>query len=110
MTRYSLAGYLGAAVVCAITGAAEFYLQPLLGDRAPLAVFPVAVVIAAWFGGFGPGLLVTLVGSLAGARFQVDDPAHAASLLLFTLVGLLISVAVRHLRDQTAAERDTRAE
>ena len=64
MTRHPLAGYVGAAIVCALTGAAEYFLQPLLGDRAPLAVFPAAVVVAAWFGGFGPGLLVTLVGSL----------------------------------------------
>src|SRR5260221_8392673 len=110
MTRHSLAGYVGAAIVCAITGGAEYLLQPLLGDRAPLAVFPAGVVVAAWFGGFGPGLLVTLVGSLVGARFQLEDPAQAASLLLFTLVGLLISLAVRHLREQTDAERGTRAD
>src|ERR1051325_7925102 len=110
MTRHPLAGYVGAAFICAFSAAADYYLQPLLGDRATLAVFPVGVVIAAWHGGFGPGLLVTLVGSALGVRLHGDDPAHGASLLLFTLVGLLISVAIRQLREQTDVERDTRTE
>ena len=76
------------------------------------------VVVAAWFGGFGPGLLATLGGTLAGAyvlsrpadRLQMDDWSNAASLFLFTLVGLLISLAVRQLRQQALTERDARVE
>ena len=76
------------------------------------------VVVAAWFGGFGPGLLATMGGTLAGAyvlsrpadRLQTDNWSNAASLFLFTLVGLLICLAVRHLRQQALTERDARVE
>ena len=38
-------------------------LDPYLGDAIPYPPFFGAVVLAAWFGGFGPGLL----GAAAGA-------------------------------------------
>jgi signal transduction histidine kinase/ActR/RegA family two-component response regulator len=83
-----------------------------------LAALPAVVVVAAWFGGFGPGLLATLGGTLAGAyvlsrpahRLPMEDWANAASLFLFTLVGLLISLAVRQLRNEAHSERDARVE
>ena len=76
------------------------------------------MVVAAWLGGFGPGLLATLGGTLAGlyvfslptARLDTEDWANAASLFLFALVGLLISLAIRHLRRQALAERDARVD
>jgi signal transduction histidine kinase/ActR/RegA family two-component response regulator len=112
------ARYAIAVIACAIAGAIQYWLRPLVGERLPLAAFPVAVVVAAWFGGFGPGLLATLGGSLTGVylfpreihRLQIDDPANAASLLLFTLLGLLVSLAIRRLRRQAHAERDARTE
>ena len=112
------AGYAVAVVACLTAGAVEYFLHPLHGERFPLAALPAVVVVAAWLGGFGPGLLATLGGTLAGlyvfslpsARFEMEDWANAASLFLFTLVGLLISLAVRHLRRQALAERDARVD
>src|SRR5882762_9295504 len=96
-------GYAVAVIACVTAGAAQFFLRPIFGERFPLAALPAVVVVAAWFGGFGPGLLATVGGTLAGAyvlsrpahRLPMDDWANAASLFLFTLVGLLISLAVR---------------
>ena len=48
------AGYAVAVIACVIAAAAQYFLQPLFGERFPLAAFPAAVVVAAWFGGFGP--------------------------------------------------------
>lgn len=111
-------GYAVAVVASLIAGAVQYFLQPILGERFPLAAFPAAVVVAAWFGGYGAGLLATLTGTLTAVYFllrpaqgvQIDDPANAASLLMFVLVGLLISLAVRHLRQEMRVERDARTE
>ena len=65
--RSIAAGYAVAVVACVTAGAAEYFLRPLFGERFPLAALPAVVVIAAWFGGFGPGLLATLGGTFAGA-------------------------------------------
>ena len=112
------AGYAVAVIACVTAAAAQYFLRPLFGERFPLAAMPAVVVVAAWFGGFGPGLLATLGGTVAGAyvlsrpadRLQIDNWSNAASLFLFTLVGLLISLAVRQLRRQALTERAARVE
>jgi K+-sensing histidine kinase KdpD/ActR/RegA family two-component response regulator len=104
--------YAVAALACALA----FAIGAWLGQRFTLAALPAAVVVAAWYGGFGPGLAATLGGGFAaayaflGPRYaRGDEPASAVSLLLFTLVGLLISLAVRHFRLQAQAEQRARA-
>jgi signal transduction histidine kinase/CheY-like chemotaxis protein len=111
-----LAAYLGALACCAVA----FSLGSLfgLGERFTLAALPAAVVVAAWFGGFGPGLAVTAFGTAAATYFLMQpvnylaggDPANVPSLLLFTLIGLLISLVVRRFRVQAEAERYRRLE
>jgi K+-sensing histidine kinase KdpD/CheY-like chemotaxis protein len=109
-------GYTIAVVVTATAAALQYFLQPQFGGRFPLAAFMPAVVAAAWFGGFGPGLVATIGGALAAAylfmqptgRFQVGDGGDVAALLLFTCVGLLISAAFRHLHQRMRAARAAR--
>jgi K+-sensing histidine kinase KdpD/ActR/RegA family two-component response regulator len=109
-----LARYGAVLGACAIA----FSLGSILGERFTLAALPAVVVVVAWFAGFGPALAVTLVGSLAATYFllrpfhqiQGGDPANLTSLLLFTVVGLLISLAVRHLRNQAQDERRARVD
>ena len=79
--RSVAAGYAVAVIACVTAAAAQYFLRPLFGERFPLAALPAVVVVAAWFGGFGPGLLATVGGTLAGAyvfsrpdpRLQMDD-------------------------------------
>src|SRR6185436_13655587 len=105
-------------IACLTAAAVEYFLHPLHGERFPLAALPAVVVIAAWLGGFGPGLLATLGGTLAGlyvfslptSRLEREDWANAASLFLFALVGLLSGLAVRHLRRRARTERDARVD
>jgi K+-sensing histidine kinase KdpD len=111
-------GYLVALFACVIAGIAQYVLEPFLGERFPLAVFSTAVIVAAWFGGFGPGLAATLVASLAAAylfprplqQLQIEGVVGAAPVLFFALAGILVSLAVRHLRTQARSERAARAE
>src|SRR5689334_20465401 len=38
-------------------------LHPVFGSTGPFVFFIIAVIVAAWFGGRGPGLLATLLGA-----------------------------------------------
>jgi protein-histidine pros-kinase len=73
-------------------------LLPVLGWHAPLLVFALPVMASAWYGGLGPGLLATALGTLAGLLFlaELSEPGIFASGLLlrvglFVLFGVLIS-------------------
>jgi PAS domain S-box-containing protein len=43
--------------------------DPILGDKFPFATMLFGVMVASWYGGFGPALLATLLGALALDRF-----------------------------------------
>ena len=81
---------VGAATV------ARMLLNAVLGDRLPFATFFLAIVFAAWYGGFGPALLSTLLSGLAAdfiflkprGSFQIEDAPDQISLGLYFLVGL----------------------
>jgi hypothetical protein len=112
------ARYGVAIAALATAAAAQYLLQRLFGGPFPLTIFPAAVLVAAWFGGFGPGLLTTLGGALLAAYAFVRPGVLQASgsvpdvvaLLLFTLAGLLITVAVRQLRHSARSHREGRRE
>src|SRR5437867_9429592 len=60
LTRYGLA-----AVLTALAILASLLLAPHWNPRHLLLPFYPAVMLSAWFGGFGPGLLTTLLSALA---------------------------------------------
>jgi two-component system, sensor histidine kinase and response regulator len=74
-------------------------LYPVLGDNVPHMTFFPAVMIAAYFGGFWPGLLATILSALAAnyfltkqlATFHVTGSNDVAAVILFVLVGTIIS-------------------
>ena len=69
----------------------------MLGNQTPHMTFFPAVMISAYYGGFGPGLLATFSSALAAhyflgdTRFQIGSVQGAMSLTLFLLVGTVIS-------------------
>src|SRR6266566_1093008 len=77
----------------------RWLLQPVLGDAVPHMTFFPAVMIAAYFGGFGPGLLATILSAAAAnffltgqlRSFHVSNANDATALVLFILVGTFIS-------------------
>src|SRR5436190_7287774 len=50
----------------------RFPLQPILGHTVPFLLYFPAVLFAAWYGGFGPGLAVTIAGGLASSFFWME--------------------------------------
>ena len=61
-TQYGLAIVSVAAVALL-----RWLLQPALADAAPLILFVLPIVICGWYGGIGPALLATTLGTLIGA-------------------------------------------
>jgi two-component system sensor histidine kinase/response regulator len=74
-------------------------LWPVLGNQVPHMTFFPAVMIAAYFGGFWPGLLATILSALAANYFftgqlrffHISDANDVAALILFVLTGVIIS-------------------
>jgi K+-sensing histidine kinase KdpD len=66
LTRY---GFAIAATAAAVL--LRYSLDPLLVERAPHIFAISAVFVAAVFAGLGPGLLVTVLGAVAGSYLFV---------------------------------------
>jgi PAS domain S-box-containing protein len=83
----------------------QFLLTPMFGgdpDSSPFMLFFAAVMVAAWFGGLGAGLLATVLSALLSNYFflvpqytmQSAMPAQGLRLAAFVLEGVLISALV----------------
>src|SRR5215510_14008274 len=64
-----LACYVVAAVSSGITLFVCHFLNQALGGNLPLTLFIIPVVVSAWFGGLGPGLLTTFLSGLSSEYF-----------------------------------------
>jgi PAS domain S-box-containing protein len=98
--RYAVALLAFAAAV-----ALRRVLDPWLGSNVPYLAFFPAVLVAAWYGGFGPGALATALGTLAAMYFYlppgglaVGGTGDIVSLLLFAATGAAISALNHRLR------------
>jgi PAS domain S-box-containing protein len=97
----------------ALAAAARIAFDPLLGDRFPFLTFFVAIVVAAWYGGVGPGVLAVGLSWLTIIRVFLEPggavPVFGVQwrlLLAFILVGLAAALLGELLR---AAQRTARA-
>lgn len=115
--RSSFARYGVAILAVALTLLIKLLMDPLIVQDTPFRLFLAAVVVAAWFGGLGPGLLATalvvpIVDYLflepVGAFTSLD--IKALPLGLFVFEGVLISfvvtalLAARHRAEVSARE------
>ncbi len=96
-------------------------LRPVLGEGVPHMAFFPAVLLAAYFGGLWPGLLATLLSAAAGDflfleprySFSIVDPVNAVALVLFLLVGIMLSIlseSLHRTRRRLLANQRQRAE
>jgi PAS domain S-box-containing protein len=104
--RAPFAARYGAAIALAVVA---FGLTLALGrllEHAPLALFFGAVALAAWYGGFGPGILaasvaIALMGSSLAASqraFELTTAGGVVSLLGFAAVAWIVSLMAGRLR------------
>src|SRR5271166_2494640 len=92
--RYAVA--IGSAAISAVL---VLFLLPSVGNQFPFLMLYPAVICAAWYGGFGPGLLATVLTALVAAffvfeprfSFAIARPGDQLATLLFLVVGGFIS-------------------
>jgi PAS domain S-box-containing protein len=94
VARYGVAIAAGVAAV-----AFRLSLDPIWGIQLPFITLFPAIMLSAWLGGLGPGLLTTAITAVAAeyywiepARsFAVADTSELVALLVFIFVGAVIS-------------------
>ena len=71
MSRYPshFQRYAVAIAAVAAAFAIRYFIYGTLDNRLPFAFFTSATLIAAWYGGLGPGLLAAVAGLLLGDYF-----------------------------------------
>jgi K+-sensing histidine kinase KdpD len=97
--------YAAAIAVVLVTIGLRAALAPLLGTQAPLLPFVLAVLVCAWIGGLGPGLLASVLTPIAATVWFTAWPHDAQPwqwvahvlffLLIAALTALLMSAAGR---------------
>src|SRR5215210_1049629 len=78
----------------------KLLLDPFTGQH-PFLLLAGAVLVGAWFGGLGPGLLATVLATIVADYFFLNPAGsftgpnlEAVPLLLFLLQGIMISFLV----------------
>ena len=90
--RYALA--LMFVVLMAVSRAIA---APWLGHHVPYLLFYLAIMLAAWYGGLGPGILATLTSAVVAASpFALSpggllSPQEAIPLVVFIAIGIIAS-------------------
>jgi PAS domain S-box-containing protein len=119
--RHPLATYGVAILATAVSLFIRWPLWPLLGNAVPQMTFFPAVMIAAYFGGFWPGLLATVLSAVAANYFVAEQPPgfhfstvnDVAALILFIVVGGIVSAlseSLHRVRRHLIAEERRRGE
>ena len=92
-------------------------LDPVLKDHAPFAIYYLAIICVAWYGGLGPSLLATVAGGMAGSycfaeprgSLLIYDVEHRVSLGLFGAVGIFAAFVCDTLTRDIARRKQAEA-
>jgi PAS domain S-box-containing protein len=107
----------GIAIVAALGGLLiRLPLTGVLSERVPYITFFLATSVSAYFGGFGPGLVTTLLGALLAAFYVIppeasilfDDTHDFLGLAMFLGVSSFISYTCGRLHRTTRVEHALR--
>lgn len=108
--RRTAVRYLGAMLAVAVGVGLASWLQPVLD---PSVMLLMAVLVAAWFAGFWPAMLASVLATLAVDYFFTEplhtinvELAHVPRLIVFTLVaGLFVSVSAARRRAEQSLRK-----
>jgi signal transduction histidine kinase/CheY-like chemotaxis protein len=85
--------YFVSIAATAVAFTTRLLLNSALGHVAPLLMFTLSVMVSAWYGGLGPGLLATALSLLLGNYFFiVQSVAELIEEGLFLGIGISISI------------------
>ena len=104
--RHWSANLLVAALAALVAVIARSYLSVLLQEQVSILIFIPAIAFAAWFGGFFPGMVATVLTAVAQIVHPRDIPgpvpldprSEEIRILLLVGTGLLISMLYSSLR------------
>ena len=85
-----------AIIATSLTRIASSSISPYLGSDIRYMPFMLAVVVSAWFGGFGPGILTTFTSAVA-VWYAGSEPVNHGRVLvvaLFLIQGSIISYII----------------
>ena len=97
--RSQATAYATALIATAAGLLLRYWIAPYIGERGLYSTFLPSVIVAAYFGGLWPGLLVTFLCALLG-HFLLDDllvetkdgaVGETVALVLFVVTGVFIS-------------------
>lgn len=119
--RSQAIAYGTALIATAVGLLARYWLAPHIGERGLYSTFLPSVIVAAYFGGLWPGLLVTFLCSLLGhfllydLLIETEDGAvgETVALVLFVITGVFISAmseALHRAQQRLLAEERRRAD
>ena len=80
LERTTILKYSVALGVVALAFVLRYGIYGTLDNRLPFSFFTVATLIAAWYGGLGPGMLAAIAGLLIGDYFFL--PRHEAGTMM----------------------------
>jgi K+-sensing histidine kinase KdpD len=115
-----LAGYGISLALVALVVVLRWFVIPNWSLAHPFLLFYPAIIVAGWYGGFGPGVVATGLAAVALTylwlpplySLRIRDADDVTSLLLFVAIGFAISLlnearvrAERRARDAEAAAR-----
>ena len=99
-------GYVLSLMLIALATLLRRWLEPFLGNHAPFTVYYVAVMFAAWYGGWGPALLAMASGGFLAVYLFVEpygsilihDLEQQVGVVLYFVVSLVVVVLTESLR------------
>ncbi|PYO21630.1 MAG: hypothetical protein DMD85_13575 [Candidatus Rokuibacteriota bacterium] len=115
-----MTGYAASLALVSIVVLMRWFVIPQLSLAHPYLFFYPAIIAAGWYGGFGPGVVATVLAAVALTylwlpplySLRIHDIQDATGLLLFVAVGFAISLlnearvrAERRAREAEAAAR-----
>jgi PAS domain S-box-containing protein len=98
-TRARLIAYGVTVLATGLSLLVRWALLPWLGHDKPLITFFPAIILSAYWGGWGPGLVATFLGAAAGSYFlteplftlEIHNRGEPLALGLFVLTGAVLS-------------------
>src|SRR5262245_34903300 len=99
-TPSKLLRYFVAIASTAVVFTARLLLKSSLGDVVSLLMFTLSVMMAAWYGGLGPGLTATALGAIIGDYFFIEPfysfriQNHAEIIEVFLFLGIGVSISI----------------
>src|SRR5687768_3398704 len=101
--------YTVAVVLIGVAFSLRYTLYGTLDNRLPFSFFIPATIIAAWYGGLGPGMLAAVGGLILGDYFflpphRADGPmmgeAERTAIGMYAMIVTLVVVLFWHLHSQ----------